>query len=196
MYVFRDIKHEHSFFVILDHFLPFCPTIDPKIKTWRNYHFTNVYHKWQSYQVWFLSYGVRQTEFFVIFNHFLPFYFPNNLENQNFEKMKLTPADIIILKMCTITCNHMMHGSWDMEHNQQNFLSFWRVSSPFTTHNNQKIKILKKWKKGPEILLLECNLEFKDSTQNIQRRALLAMCYPERKKRALFCQILQRAVSD
>ena len=100
MYVFRDIKHEHSFFVILDHFLPFCPTIDPKIKTWRNYHFTNVYHKWQSYQVWFLSYGVRQTEFFVIFNHFLPFYFPNNLENQNIEKRKKKFLEISSFYTC------------------------------------------------------------------------------------------------
>ena len=147
MYVFRDIKHEHSFFVILDHFLPFCPTIDPKIKTWRNYHFTNVYHKWQSYQVWFLSYGVRQTEFFVIFNHFLPFYFPNNLENQNFEKMKLTPAYIIILQMCTITCNHMMHGSWDMEHNQQIFCHFGEflpLLLPITTKKSKSWKNEKK----------------------------------------------------
>ena len=33
-----------------------------------------MYHKWQSYDVWFLRYGAWQTEFFVIFNRFLPFY--------------------------------------------------------------------------------------------------------------------------
>ena len=37
-------------------------------------------------------------------------------ENQNFEKMKKkkqkqTPKDIILLQMCTINDNHMMHGS-------------------------------------------------------------------------------------
>ena len=32
-------------------------------------------------------------------------------ENQNFEKMKKTPEDIIILDMCTINDSHMMYGS-------------------------------------------------------------------------------------
>ena len=36
---------------------------------------------------------------------------PNNLKNQNFEKMKRMPGDIIILHMCTINDNHMMYGS-------------------------------------------------------------------------------------
>ena len=40
--------------------------------------------------------------FFVILDYFLLFYRPNNLENQNFEKMKTMPEDIIILHMCTI----------------------------------------------------------------------------------------------
>ena len=54
--------------------------------------------------------------FFVILDCLLSFYLPNNLKNQNFEKMKKTPGDIIILHMCTINDNHMMYGSWDMEH--------------------------------------------------------------------------------
>ena len=71
-------------------------------------------HKWQSYDVWFLRYGVQQTEFFVILDHFLPFYPPNNPKNQNFEKMKKTPGDIIILHKCTKNHDHMLHCSWDM----------------------------------------------------------------------------------
>ena len=35
-----------------------------------------MYHKWQSYDIWFLSYGAWQTNFFVILDHFLPFYPP------------------------------------------------------------------------------------------------------------------------
>ena len=42
--------------------------------TWRYYHFTNVYYKWQSYDKWFFRYGVQQTRFFVILDHFLHFY--------------------------------------------------------------------------------------------------------------------------
>ena len=68
----------------------------------RYHYFTLVYHKWRSYDVWFLRYGARQTEFFVILDHFLPFYPPNNPENQNFEKIKKTPGDIILLHKCTI----------------------------------------------------------------------------------------------
>ena len=39
----------------------------------------------------------------------------NNPENQNFDKMKKMPGDII-LHICTINDDHMMHGSRDTEH--------------------------------------------------------------------------------
>ena len=45
---------------------------------------------------------------FAPLSPFLPF---NNPENQNFEKMKNMPGDIIILHMCTINENHMIYGS-------------------------------------------------------------------------------------
>ena len=48
------------------------------------------------------------------FSHFGLFFalsHPNNLKNQNFEKMKKNPGDIIILHMFTINDNHMMYGS-------------------------------------------------------------------------------------
>ena len=45
-------------------------------------------------------------------------------ENQNFEKMKKIPGDIITLDMCTIPENHIMYGFWDMDCDGQNFLSF------------------------------------------------------------------------
>ena len=73
-------------------------------------------HKWQSYDVWFLRYGVQWTEFFVILDSLLPFYPPYNLKNHNLKQLKKTPRDIIILLMCTINDNLMMYGSWDMEH--------------------------------------------------------------------------------
>ena len=57
--------------------------IKMKKSTWRYYHFTHVYHKWQSHDVWFLKYGAWQTEFFVILDLFWPFYTPNNPKNQN-----------------------------------------------------------------------------------------------------------------
>ena len=45
----------------------------------------------------------------------------------------------------------MMYSSWDIEHDGQNFLSFWTIFCPFTPLTTQKIKILKNWKKHLEI---------------------------------------------
>ena len=50
---------------------------------------------------------MRQTEFFVVLDRL----YPMDPENQNFEKIKKTPEDIIILQMCTINGSHMMYGS-------------------------------------------------------------------------------------
>ena len=88
--------------------------------------------------------------------YFLPFYPPNNPKNQNFEKMKKPPGDIITLHMCTINDNHMMYGSCDMEHEGQNFLSFWTIFCTFTPLITQKVKTLKKILKTPgDIITLQ-----------------------------------------
>ena len=56
-------------FNISDHFFcPFSPFTNWKVKililkknTWRYYHITQLHHKWQTHDVWFLRYGVQQT---------------------------------------------------------------------------------------------------------------------------------------
>ena len=93
---------------------------------WRCYHFTNVYHKWQSHDVWFLRYGVNQTWIFLILNHFLPFCSTNNVKNQNFEKMTIIWC-IVPEIFCPFTSPPHSLKSW-------------------------RIKILKKWEKPLEIL--------------------------------------------
>ena len=67
------------------------------------------------------------------------------------KKLKKTPGNIITLHLCTTNDNHMMYGSWDMECNRQNILSFWAIFCPFISLTTWKIKILKKWKKDLEI---------------------------------------------
>ena len=51
----------------------------------------------------------------VIIFHFGPFFVllppPKNPKNQNFEKMKKTPGNIIMLNMCTQNYDQMMYGS-------------------------------------------------------------------------------------
>ena len=67
----------------------------------------------------------------------------------------------IILQKCTITYNHMIYGSWDMEWDEQKFLSFWTIFCPFTPATTQKIKILKQWKKpGDTIILNKCTINY------------------------------------
>ena len=125
-----------------------------------------MHHKWRSYDMWFPKCKVRQTEIFVILGNFLPFQPPDNPENQNF-KIKKTPGeskfwknekkpagDIIILHRCTINDNHVMYGSWDMECDRQSLLSFWTIFCTFTPLTIQNMKILKKWKKISEDIII------------------------------------------
>ena len=62
---------------------------------------------------------------------FFPFDPPYNWKNQNFEKMKKNPGNIIILHSCTTNSRHMMYGSWDIKCDWHNFLLFWAIFLPF-----------------------------------------------------------------
>ena len=111
----RNGALQTEFFVILDN--PENQNFEKNEKNaCRCYDFTHVYHKLKSYNVCFLRYVVWR-HFFLILNHFLPFHSSNNHENQNFEKMKKMPVDVIILHMCTINENHnnvcfLRYGTW------------------------------------------------------------------------------------
>ena len=64
---------------------------------------------------------------------------------------KKTPRDII-LHNCTINDNHVMYPEiWSVI---DNFLSFWTVFCLSTPLSTQKIKILKKWKKTSEDIII------------------------------------------
>ena len=64
----RIFSNFGPFFALL-HPLPPLTTNRIKIlRQWKNtwrYHFTQVHHKWQSYDIWFLRYEVHQIEFFL-----------------------------------------------------------------------------------------------------------------------------------
>ena len=81
------------------------------------------------------------------FFHFKQFFAqlpPKNPKNQNFEKMKKSPRDIIIQK-CSKNYDHMLYCSWDMAHDGCNcYFSFWTIFCPFIPLTNGKIKIWKK----------------------------------------------------
>ena len=70
-----------------------------------------------------------------------------------FEKMKKMPGNIIILQMCTKHYDQIMYISWYMACDRRNcyYFSFGAIFCPFTPLTAQKVKILKKWRKSPEI---------------------------------------------
>ena len=104
----------------------------------------------QSYDLWFLSYGVQQTNIFVILDHFLPFYPPP--PSPTTQKIK------ILKKWKKKTNNWRYYHFTQMYHKWQSchvwFLryqawqtgSFWTILCPLSTLTAQKIKILKKCK--------------------------------------------------
>ena len=110
------------------------------------------HHKWALYDIWPLNYTVQQKEIFVILGHFLSFQ-PPKTRKIKILKLKKAPGDIIIIHICTINDNLIIYGSWEMECDRQNFLSFWTIFCPLTSSLwTQKTKILKKWKKHMKIL--------------------------------------------
>ena len=146
-------------FVILGHFLPFQPPGNPKNQNFKigkipeditTLHIRTINH--MMYGSWDIERNRHIfLSFWTVFCTFTPH--PMDPENWNFEKMKKTPKDIIILQMCTINNSHMMYGSRDMECNGQNFFVVLDCFLPFYPLKTWKIKILKKWEKHLKILL-------------------------------------------
>ena len=144
-----------EFFVILDCFLSFYPPNNQKNqnfekmekKPWRHYHFTNMYHKLQSYDVWFLRYWAWRTERFVILDRFFfPFYPLTTQKIKILKNWKKPPGDIIILHKCSKNHDHMLSCSLDMTRNGFYFyFSFWAIFCPFTPLTTGRTNGPKKW---------------------------------------------------
>ena len=49
---------------------------------------------------------------------------------QNFENLKKTPGDIIVLHKCTKHHDHILYCSLDMARNRCNYFSFWAIFCP------------------------------------------------------------------
>ena len=111
--------------------------------------YTQVHHKWQSYDIWFLRYQLQQTDSFVIFGHVLPLTAQKMKILWNWKK---APGDIIILhksvseiiiigytvpELCVPDVIVTFH-----------FELFFTLSPPLTA---PKMKISKNWKKHLEV---------------------------------------------
>ena len=88
-----ETQSSFSFWTI---FCPLSPLTTWKIKIlkkWKKktrdiHHFTLVYLKWQSYDVWFLEIWRSTDRFFCHFGLFFAPIPPNKPQNQNYEKIK------------------------------------------------------------------------------------------------------------
>ena len=147
-YGFWDRVRQTDFFVLLGHFLPFYPLTTQKIKILKKY---KKHMKMSSIdicvpkitiiwcmlpEIWVQPHNFRP--FWVIFCLFTQLLAP---KTKNWKKRRY-----FLFRMRSIN-----KGSWDIRHKQRNF-SFWAIFCSFIPLTNQKIKILKKWKKTREIL--------------------------------------------
>ena len=141
----------------MGYFLPFDPLTTQKItllKKWKKnpediiiLHMSTINKNHIMYYSWDME--CYRQNFFLFWTIFGPFTPPtplHNSKNHNFEKMKRTPGDIMILHKCTINDNYMIYGSWDINHNSQiffvilgHFLHFYLPKSP-KTQNFKKMK--------------------------------------------------------
>ena len=124
------VKQTELFYQILGVSLPFDPFNDPKIQNfqkmkkdiWRYYLFTRVYHKWRSYDKWFLRYWVHTHNSLSFQSIFCPFVslatWKINILNQ---KKYLNISSFFTI---TSLYHHIMYESWDMEHGDKTFSHF------------------------------------------------------------------------
>ena len=129
-----------EYLIILDHFLPFYLSNNPKNQNFEKLERTTgdiIILQMCTINDDQMIYGSWDIEPDIFFCHFGPFSTPPpTTQTQNIkilEKFKKTPWHIIILHMCNINDNHMMYGSWDMKHSRQNFLPFGIIFCPLTS---------------------------------------------------------------
>ena len=89
IWIDRIFSHFGPFFALLNPLLPLTTQRTKILKKWKKYRkISSVYHKWLSYDIWFLRYEVHQMECFLSsWALFCPFT-PNSLKNENFTKIK------------------------------------------------------------------------------------------------------------
>ena len=126
-----------------------------KKNTWRYYHFTNVYQKWQSNDVLFLRYRAQQTEFFVILGCFLCFYLTNNTKKSTFwKKERKKPLEISSFYTSVPKTTIIFYTVPEIlpVTGVIFIFPFQAIFCPFRPQTAQKIKIYKKWRKKKKTL--------------------------------------------
>ena len=118
MYVSWEMEDDgNSFFVILDHFLPFHSTKNPKSENFEKLEKTPgdiiILHRSTKNQCSWESTRNGCNFCFSWCAIFCPFT-PVKIQKIKIKKKKKKPGYIIILHQCTKSYNYMMYGSWNM----------------------------------------------------------------------------------
>ena len=128
----RIFCHFGPYFTLLPHYWPQKLKFGNSVKKHcRHYPFTPVHHEWRSCDVWFLRYKGTTDRFWWFWATFCSFTLLTIRKTKILKKFKKRHGDII-LHLRTKNDNRMMYGSWDMECNRHNFLSFWTIFCPIT----------------------------------------------------------------
>ena len=144
--------------------MPFIPLKNPKSKFWKMETFAGDIitldmctknHNHMMYSSWDTEWDRQKfLSFWIIFCPFTsPSAPPSPLMILNIKILKkIGKKTWRYYHFTNINDSDMMYGSWDMDCNGQNFLSFWTIFCPFTPPNNRKSQNSKKWKNHQEIL--------------------------------------------
>ena len=160
----------HNFLPFCTIFLPYYPPYNLKnqnFEKWKKYgdiitlHLRTTNDDHMMYGSWDMAHDRHN---FLSLRYVLLFYAPNNLENQNFEKMK----------KYTKNHDHMPYCSWDMVRDECNcYFSFWAIF-PFYPRNSPRNQNFKKKRKKrleisfdtsvPKIMIRHTVLEIRRAT--------------------------------
>ena len=129
------------------------------LKRWKkatggHYRFKHEYHKWKSYDVWFLRYETQQTELFLVLDQFFVLlHSPSPVATQRTKKHLEISSFYTSVQKILIIC-YTVPEIWHATHVVVIFhfelflLPFWAIFCVFTSPTVQKIKISKKKKKN------------------------------------------------
>ena len=147
-----------------DYFCPFNPSPQQQGKSkfwkneknaWRYYHFTRVYHKWKSNDVWLLRYEMWQN-FLLFWATFCPF---TPLTKKKIKILRKWKKQLEILSFYThvskimITC-YTIPEIWHMT--DIIYISYFGPFSAILPPKSPKKQNFKKWKKTPgDIIILQ-----------------------------------------
>ena len=162
MYGSWYIKHDRqNFLSFLAIFCPFNPLTIQKIKTLKKgkklleiLSFTQVYHKWQSYDIWFLRDQLQQIDFFLfslaIFCPFTPLTFQKMKTSKNWKKhLEISSFYTSVPKIMII--GYTAPEIWCVP--DVIVIFHFELFLTFHLPNSPKNENIKKWKKHLEISL-------------------------------------------